>query len=370
MVDSAPLRRLGRRVRFRALVASGWRRVVESLPAIVQITLAAVASYAIAHWGLGHEVPLIAVTVTITTLGLNRDARQRGVLETSIGITVGIVLAELVVLVVGKGWWQLGVVLLATLVVARALSANPAFAIAAAVQSSLIVMLPEPAGGPFTRSLDGIVAGVVALAATALIPRDPRRAAIRDAKALFSVLGESVTGLAEAVERADHPAAELALERLRRTQSMVDTWTTSLGTATAVARISPWLRRHLPELRMQSRILHGADLTARHLRSIARRTIVMLRDGQERPRLAAVLTELGEGIHLLGRQVEERDLDGTAREPLEDFARSLDPAAIVTDGGLAESVVVVLLRPLAVDLLIASGMDGDSARALLPPVQD
>ena len=33
----------------------------------------------------------------------------------------------------------------------------------------------RPTGGPFTRSLDALVGGVVALLATALIPRDPRR---------------------------------------------------------------------------------------------------------------------------------------------------------------------------------------------------
>ncbi|MGX5681884.1 FUSC family protein [Schumannella luteola] len=370
MADSAPLRRLARRVHVRALVSSGWRRMLDSLPAALQIVIAAVASYSIAHWGLGHAAPIIAVTVTITTLGLNRDARPRRVLETSIGITVGIALSEVVVLLVGKGWWQLAVVLFATLAVTRALSANPAFAIAAAVQSSLVVLLPDPVGGPFTRSLDGLVAGAVALAVTALIPRDPRKAAARDARVLFSVFRESIDGLADGVARADHPATELALERLRRTQSMVDDWTTALDTATSIARISPWLRRQLPELEMQARVLHGADLTSRHLRSIARRVTVMVEDEQPRPELAAIISELGTGIRLLGQQVEDRELTGAARSVFEDLATRLDPAVIVPDGALRESVVVVLLRPLVVDLLVATGMSGEAARALLPPVTD
>jgi uncharacterized membrane protein YgaE (UPF0421/DUF939 family) len=370
MSDSAPLLRLARRVHMRALVTSGWRRMLHSVPAALQITIAAVAAYAIAHWVLGHATPIIAVTVTITTLGLSRDARPRKVLETSIGITVGIALSELVILVVGKGAWQLAIVLFATLAVTRALSANPAFAIAAAVQSGLVVLLPDPAGGAFTRSLDGLVAGVVALAVTALIPRDPRKAATRDAKVLFSVFKESLDGLVEGIARADHPATELALERLRRTQSMVDDWTSALDTAISISQISPWMRRQLPELRMQARVLTGADLTARHLRSIARRVTVLVEDGQERPELAQLMGQLATGIRLLGQQVEDRDLAGAARAEFESLAKRLDPAVIVPGGALRESVVVVLMRPLVVDLLVATGMDAEAARALLPEVAD
>ena len=179
MTESAPLRRLARRVQVRAQVRAGIRRASQSLPAALQIVIAAVASYSIAHFLLGHATPLIAVTVTITSLGIARDARPRKVLETAIGVTVGIALSEVIVLVIGKGGWQLAIVLFATLVITRAVSANPAFAVAAAVQSTLVVLLPDPAGGPFTRSLDALVAGAVALAVTALIPRDPARAAAR-----------------------------------------------------------------------------------------------------------------------------------------------------------------------------------------------
>lgn len=355
---------------MRALVASGYRRVVNSLPAALQITLAVVAAYSIAHYGFGHAVPLIAVTVTITTLGLSRDARPRRVLETSIGVTIGIALSEVIVLWLGKGPWQMAIILFLTLLVARAVSSNPAFAIAAAVQAMILVLLPEPNGGVFTRSLDAVIAGVVALAATALIPRDPRRAATRDAKVLFSVFKESVDGLVSAIGQSDHPAAELALERLRRTQGFIDDWAGSLETATSISKISPWLRRQLPELEMQARVLKAADLTSRHLRSLARRVLVLTEDGEKRPELAALMAELGNGIQLLGQQVSDRDVVGASRTVFADLAPRLDPATIVPDGALRESVVVVLMRPLVVDLLVATGMDYTAARELLPPVVD
>ena len=367
MTDSAPLRRLARRVRVRAQVRAAGRRAAEALPAALQITVAAIVSYSIAHYLLGHPAPFVAVAVTITSLGLTRDARPRKVLETALGVTIGIALSEAMVLVIGKGVWQVALVLFVTLVVARAFSPNPAFAIAAAVQSAIVVIVPGPVDAVFTRSIDAVVAGVIALVVTALIPRDPRRVASRDARLLFSVFHESLAGAVEALSLGTPAPAELALERLRRTQSLVDNWRVSLDTAVSVARISPWLRRHLPELRVQERVLLGADLASRHLRTITRR-IGVIAHGTPRPNLAALIAELANAIDLLGRELDDRTLAGSSRTALVDLAQRLDPATLTPEGELRETLIVVLVRPLVVDLLVATGMPADEARALLPPV--
>lgn len=368
MRDSAPLRSLARKVRVRAQLKSALRRATEALPAALQITVAAVASYSIAHYLLGHPAPFVSVAVTITSLGLTRDARPRKVLDAALGVTIGIALSELIVLVIGKGVWQVAIVLFITLVVARAFSPNPAFAIAAAVQSAIVVIVPGPVDAVFTRSIDAIVAGVIALLVTALIPRDPRRVAARDARLLFSVFHESLAGAVEALSLGNAPAAELALERLRRTQALVDNWRTSLDTALAVARISPWLRRYLPELLVQERVFTGADLASRHLRTITRRIAVIVSNGTPRPNLAGLLGELANAIDLLGRELDDRTLAGSSRTALVDLAQRLDPATVTPEGELRETLIVVLVRPLVVDLLLATGMDGNEARALLPKV--
>ena len=348
-------------------VRAAGRRATEALPAALQITVAAIVSYSIAHYLLGHPAPFVAVAVTITSLGLTRDARPRKVLETALGVTIGIALSELMVLVIGKGVWQVAIVLFVTLVVARAFSPNPAFAIAAAVQSAIVVIVPGPVDAVFTRSIDAVVAGVIALIVTALIPRDPRRAASRDARLLFSVFHESLAGAVEALSLGTPAPAELALERLRRTQSLVDNWRVSLDTAASVARISPWLRRHLPELRVQERVLVGADLASRHLRTITRR-IGVIAHGTSRPNLAALMAELANAIDLLGRELDDRTLAGSSRTALVDLAQRLDPATLTPEGELRETLIVVLVRPLVVDLLVATGMPVEDARALLPPV--
>lgn len=343
------------------------RRLWDSAPAIIQIVVAATAAYAIAHWGLGHEVPVLAVTVTITSLGFTRDARPVRVLQSVLGILLGIALAATIVSLAGRGPWQLVVVLLTVLVAGRLVSSNPAFPVAAALPSVLLVLLPDPVGGPFTRALDAVVGAVVALLVTALVPRSPRRIAVRDGAALFSVLVESTGSIVECLRDGDAAAGELALTRLRRTQPLVDAWGVALDSARAIARISPFLRAQLPELDRAARALAGADHAARHLRLIARRCEFLAHDGAARPALAGLVGSVGDGIRLVGAEVEDLELAGAARSLLADLAARLGPDA-VPGASVAEAAVMLQLRPLVVDLLVATGMPIDDAQDRLAPL--
>lgn len=352
------------------------RRLGSSVPAALQITVGATAAYCVAHFLLGHATPLLAVTVTISSLGFARDARPRRILETAVGILIGIALSEALLLTIGRGVWQLIVVLLLTLLVARFFSPNAAFAGAAATQSMLVLLLPLPEGGPFVRSIDGLIGGAFALIVTALIPRDPRGAARRDSRRLFSTIDESLASVVVALDRADEPAAELALQRLRRTQQIVDDWTASLDSAISIARISPFLRRHLPDLREQGRVLTGLDLATRHLRVITRRIDFVVRDGAPRPELAELVSQTAAGIRMLRSDTAATadtvsistmgDSDASTRFAA--VARRLDPAALVPDAAVTDAVLVLLMRPLLVDLLVAAGRTAAEARAELPPV--
>ena len=360
------LRRFERRMRFRLDVKAVSQRAVRSLPAAIQIAAGVLISYSIARFGLGHPVPLLSVTVVISTLGFARDARPRRVLESTIGILIGIVLSELILILVGQGIWQIAVVLLVTLIVARAASANPAFAISAATQSMLVMLTPAPPGGPFARSLDAVVAGVVALLMTALIPRDTRRIALRDARNLASALSQGMASMLEGILENNVPAASLAVERLRNTQGLIDNLGVSLDSAMAVARISPFLRRQLPELRRQAALLTAFDLAARHLRVIARRLFFLLREGGGRAEIGELLGSIAQAIDLLCASVDDPAKRDEAGAVLRELAPKLDPDTYLPHAPVSESVFVLLARPLVVDLLGATGMSGDDARALLP----
>ena len=176
-----PLRRIG------IDAAAALRRLASSAPAIAQIVLAVMAAYALCRWALGHEVPFLAVTVCITSLGFARDARPRSVLETASGIVFGVLFANLALLLVGRGWWQLAIVLATVMAAARLAVASPGFAVAASVQCSLVMLIPLNGDAETSRIVDALVGGGAAIAATALLPRDARRLAREEAARLFEV---------------------------------------------------------------------------------------------------------------------------------------------------------------------------------------
>jgi hypothetical protein len=185
---------------------------------------------------------------------------------------------------------------------------------------------------------------------------------------LFGILTESTESIARSLRDGDEAAGELALSRLRRATPTLEAWRQSLDTAIAVARISPFLRGRLPELRRDAVALDAVDLAIRHLRTIARRSQYLVRDGIARPGLADALTTVAAGIRALGEELRDPQAAGGARSLLGDLARRLDPGVLLPDAGLADSAALLLVRPLVVDLLVGTGMPPATARDLLPPV--
>ncbi|MBM7471464.1 FUSC family protein [Subtercola frigoramans] len=345
---------------------AGVRRAGASAPAILQLSVAVVAAYSVTHFGLGHAAPITAATVTLSSLGFVRDARPVRVLETAIGITLGITLSEVILLAFGQGVWQLGLSVAVTLFIARILSPAPGFAVIAGVQSALVAMLPVVVGGPFTRTIDGLVGGAIALAATALIPRDPRRGELADARRVLRVFSDLVTDLVAELRRGPDNDVYRVLEGARRTQPLVDQWRTSLESALGVARISPFLRRRLPELNRQKVMLAGIDLAIRDLRVVIRRLTVVMRDGQPRPQFADLFDGLVGALSLLEQSLTDPLVRPLVRQHLILIAVRLDPDELFPDNTMVEVSVVLELRPLVMDLLTATGLSAAEARASLP----
>lgn len=373
MVAAHPARRDRAAERIRVLAGvdrlrpgRGLARAVGSLPAVLQIVLAAVLAYSVSRFVFGHPAPVLSLTATISSLGIARDTRPRQVAETAVGMLIGITASEVLLLLWGTGVWQLAVVLAVVFTIGRALSPSPGFAVAAGTQAMLVMVLPAPDGGVFTRSLDGLVGGLAALLCTAIVPRNPLRTARADARRLVSALARTVDELAEALRRGDPTASASALERVRGTQPLIDGWTAALDSAASVARISPFVRRHRAELERQRTMLEALDLATRNLRIVARRTDFLVGDARPRPALADVVSAFGPGIALLARSVTEPSLLALARQDLVLLATTLDPQELIPGGRLAEKTLLVILRPLVVDLLTATGTSSAEARAALP----
>jgi uncharacterized membrane protein YgaE (UPF0421/DUF939 family) len=357
-------------------IPTGWRaradprrallRVRSSANAILQIVVAATGAYVFAVYVLGHPAPLLAATVTVGSLGLVRDARPRKVAETVLGMLVGILIAELLSLAAGTGWWQIALALGTTLVIARFLSPQPGFAMAAAIQSLIVMVIPSLV--PFVRLIDGVVGGIAALLVTALIPRNPLRTALIDATALFAAFDSTAAALVQALRRGDRFRAERGLDKARATTPLVDDWRSSLESGSAIARISPFLRRQRSELRRQERVRAAMDLAARNLRVVGRRVVYVCDDGRPRPVTADLLAEIARAASVVRSSLDDIALEPAAREALLAVAVRLDPRAVLPDASLGEQNLVAALRPLVVDLLTATGMSFADARQAVPRI--
>ena len=343
-------------------------RVVDSLAPAIQITIGALLAYSVAFYGLGHASPLLAITVCITSLGFSRDARPRRILQTAIGMVVGIAISEIALIYLGSGVLQIALVLLLVLISARFISASSAFAVTAAIQAMLVQILPAPDGGVFIRTFDGLIGGVMALIVTALIPRDPRGIARSDANKLFDFFTETLQSLRLALRDANKSLSNQALKNARASQPLIDNWRMSLDSALSISRISPFLMKHKSELRRQRNLMRAMDLATRNLRVIVRRVNFLLKDDVARPYLADLCEQIAEAVINIQEGLSEREELELAREQLLEIIKQLDPKKFGIADQLREASVLLLLRPLLVDLLCATGMTEDAARAELPEV--
>jgi uncharacterized membrane protein YgaE (UPF0421/DUF939 family) len=360
---------------LRGRVRTGFIRSRKSLLPAVQMTACAVGAYAFAEYVLGHTGPLFAATSSLIALGFSRDPRLRRVVEVGLGCTLGIVVGDLLLHWLGAGIWQAAVVLLFSILLARFLDSGTIFTTQLGLQSLLVVLLPAPAGGPFTRSIDAVVGGVFALAVTFLIPKDPRREPRNDVKKLLHELAEVLRECASALTHSDSTQAWHALIRGRNCQPLVDAMRQTLRSSGEVATLAPAYRRYRDELDRLAESVDYIDLALRNGRVFARRLTSAINHAalsdEATENIAEVLQETAAAVDELGLGLAEVH-DGvrrahlrTAKVELSETAGRLHPRLLDVQR-LEGETVVMLFRPLMVDLLEATGMDHDEARAMLP----
>jgi hypothetical protein len=114
--------------------------------------------------------------------------------------------------------------------------------------------------------------------------------------------------------------------------------------------------------------MRGMDLATRNLRVVVRRVDFLVRDGVARPYLADLFEQISAATNKLGLGLESPERLREAQEQFVEIIHQLDPKKFGIADQIREASVLLLLRPLLVDLLCASGMSEDDARAELPAI--
>lgn len=353
----------------------GLSRVQAGLFQSIQITVAAVGGYFIAEVLLRHHQPLFAATAAIVSLGYVRGGNHmRRIMEVAIGCTLGIAVGDSLMYFLGRGPVQASLVLLFSLLLARFLDNGTIFSTQMGLQAVLVVLLPPAIDGPFARSLDAVVGGMCALLVMVLVPQDPRRQPKSELLRLVREFSTVLREASEAIGEYDATRAWHALSRARRTQPLLDQIKSSLKTSRAMAKVALTRRHAAEDIQVYEKALDRFDYAIRNSRVLVRRianviNTVRLRD-EAIASLKELLLDLSEAVDLMGLSLKADTRDAReamlhrARIDLLATAEKLDPQILGVRTYQGEALVMII-RPLTVDLLVLTGMDEKSAGSAL-----
>jgi uncharacterized membrane protein YgaE (UPF0421/DUF939 family) len=333
---------------------------------IVQSAVGAAVAYYLAQQLLGHPSPFFAAVATFVVLGISNERRLRRVGELSVGVTLGVAIGDVFVILFGSGPVQLAVARGTTVFLAQILNASPLVATQAGVQAVLVVALPPTAGSPIARWQDALVGSLVAICVAVLLPGDPRRLPRRSLPAVATELASILEQLAAALRTGDPVLADRALDRARGMQPLVDSATAELQGSLEITRIAPLRRRHRAEIERMRTLAVEIDRASRNTRVVARRAVPAVSDEHTLPSVADLVERLAGAVRELGSDAARGASQFRCRDTLETIAASLDPARVGGEDRSA-AALVQLLRPLVVDLLEATGLEQSEARHLLAP---
>lgn len=347
---------------LRRAVSGGVARVRGSIWSVAQTSIAASAAYLLAVYLLGHERPFFAPIAAVVALSVTVGQRGRRTVELVFGVAIGLMVADLLVLLLGTGAARIGVVVFLAMAAALMFGASMLLVNQAAISAILVVVL-QPSDAVFNpdRFFDALTGGLVALAVNYLFPANPERFVESAANKVFDELVEVLEEVSASLRTGDLDRAEEALLKVRNIDAEVKDFNDALSAGYETARLSPTRRRTLKHIGLYSTAGSRIELAVINTRVLARGSVNAVRRGDDVPSLLpeAVL-DLAEAVKSLATYLEESEEPETARRHALKAAERA--TALLEDRhDLAISVLVGQVRSAAVDILRSTGMDQASA---------
>ncbi len=342
----------------------GLLRLRDRWPLLAQIGVAVFLSWFLARNVLGHEQPFFAPVTAILGLGLTYGQRLRRIVEVAVGVAIGVLVGDVIIILLGGGAWQMALVVVAAMAIAVVVSSGQLVVMQAGVQAVFIVAFVATTDEGISRWVDALVGGAVAIVIGAVAPTSPlarpRAQAARTVRGIASTLRSVAAGL----RGRDGELALRALEEARSLEGSLTELRTAAAEGVAVVRQSPLLRRHRTQVVAASELVVPLDRCVRNLRVLARRAVVAVRrDERVPPRYVDLLDELAHAADDLARVLAEHELPSSGRAVLE---RVAGRSARAESAGLSAEMIRGQVRSMIVDLLVVAGLDDDEALLLVP----
>lgn len=362
--EAPPLDRLWER--SRDSVHTRLARLADKRWQIIQCAAAAGISWLIAADLLGHPKPFFAPVAAVVSLGTSYGQRLRRVAEVTTGVALGVLLADLLAILLGSGWWQLTVVVVLSMSTALLITSGQMFVTQAAVQSIIIsALVPQPSQA-FVRWSDAVVGGCVALLAATVVPaaplRRPREQAARVVRKVSALLRAASEVMVDGV-------ASRALELLadaRSTDSLIRELQDAADEGMAVVSSSPFRVRHRKDIRRMTELVEPLDRALRSTRVLVRQTAVAAYYQRHVPKSYSLLAlDLADAADMVADELMADRMAVAARDALVQVGEATGLVERAEE--MTAEVVLAQLRSVVVDLLLLTGLSQIESTEALPP---
>lgn len=347
------------RARVARLRAKSWH--------IGQAALAAGAAWFIAKELLGHPNPFFAPIAAVVSLGTSYGQRLRRVAEVTLGVAIGVLIADIVVILIGTGWWQLSIVVALAMSAALLLDAGVVFVTQAAVQSIVVASLITDPSQALTRWVDALVGGAVALVAATVVPSAPLRQPGVQAARVMDKIARLLRGAGQGLRDGDVEELLDLLSDARTTDVLIGELTQAAGEGLSVVASSPFRVRHRGNVRKMSELVEPLDLALRNTRVLVRRAaLAAYRRDPVPAAYAALCVDLADLVDGLADDLRgDRDLE-LLQGDLVKLAEA--SSRVERTDELSAEVVLAQLRSIIADLLRITGMGSLEATDAIPPL--
>src|SRR3954454_2076093 len=331
-----------------------------------QCSIAAGGAWLVAHEIVRHPRPVFAPVLAVVCLGTSYGQRLRRVADVTVGVAVGVFLADVLLLLIGTGAWQISVVVALAMSIALLLNGGPLFVTQAAVQGIVIVTLVASPGSAFTRWLDAVVGGAVALVAATVVPQARLRRPREQAAVVVRRIADLLRAAAASAEDGDVERGLQVLADARTTEQLIRELQAAADEGLSVLRSSPFRRRHIGHVRRMAELVEPLDRAMRNTRVRGRRIAVSSYHREAGPQAYALLCEdLATAVDEIADALAADRMPIDARESL--LRLGAATAEVERTSDLSSEVVLAQIRSIIVDLLQITGMDVLEATDALPP---
>ncbi|MFL6091045.1 MAG: FUSC family protein [Aeromicrobium sp.] len=329
---------------------------------LIRLSIGTGVSYYVASSVLGHRQAFFApIAAVITLIASGASRRMRTLLELVFGVATGVLVGELLILAIGRGPWQVALVVVLAVSVGTLVGLTGLALNQAATSSVLIAAVVPIAGGDVavTRFVDALVGGICGMAMVLLLPRNVVRDIDREVQRILTGLASVLRKEAHALRDRDSQLADDSMADAQRMSPMLTTLTATATNVSEVARISPIRWRQRAHVELYTSTVIDLDNAVRDARTMGRKISALLRHGEPVPDgLDGAIDALATAVEIFADDLSERDDFEEARRELVEAAR-MASVALPEAATLNSAAIAAQIRSLAADLMYASGYTRD-----------